>query len=159
MARTHNILPLIDRFWNKVHKGGQNECWMWLGTPNGRYGVIKVGDGSRSMIGVHRLSYEIHFGVIPDAMQVCHKCDVMKCVNPAHLFLGTSQDNTADKVAKGRQATGERINSKITPDDVRIIRGMWRAGGLTMEEIGSMFGVTDSCIDLVVNRKTWKHLP
>jgi hypothetical protein len=131
---------------------------LWTGSKRGRYGHIRKGDKQRTILSTHRLSWEIHFGPIPDGMCVCHKCDNMKCVNPEHLFLGTNTENTADKVAKGRQATGERINSKLNPDDVRIIRGMWNAGGLTMEEIGRMFDVSDSCIDFVVNRRSWKHV-
>jgi hypothetical protein len=50
----------------------------------------------------HRMSWEMHFGPIPEGMLVLHHCDVRRCVRPDHLFLGTARDNTRDMIAKGR---------------------------------------------------------
>jgi hypothetical protein len=56
-------------------------------------------------------------------MQVCHECDNPPCCNPKHHFLGTNQENTADKVRKGRQAKGAMMpRNKLSEEDIAFIR-------------------------------------
>lgn len=92
------------RFWEKVEK--TDGCWNWTACVlkgykgfTGGYGLFGI--GGKSFL-VHRLSWEINNGRIPDGLCVLHTCDNRKCVNPEHLFLGTRGDNARDMVLKGR---------------------------------------------------------
>lgn len=80
---------------------GEDECWPWLGTVDERgYGRVHY---KASKIKAHRVSFEMVNGHIQDGNIICHKCDNPNCVNPNHLFEGTSKDNAQDMVSKGRQ--------------------------------------------------------
>ena len=151
----------IARFWAKVDKSG--DCWLWTGCVGtrtrdwGGYGLLTA---ERRKYRAHRFSFELHHGPIPVGLFVCHRCDVRHCVNPAHLFLGTHQENMADMGAKGRRVPpqGERhASARLTASDVREMRAI-RASGWTFEAIGKLFGVHSVTAYYAVAGRTWRHL-
>lgn len=92
-------VSFIDRFWERVNK--TDTCWVWIGSlfSGSKYGQVKYNGKTRQ---VHRVSWQINFGEIPEGLCVCHHCDNPPCVRPDHLFLGTNYHNTMDSVRKGR---------------------------------------------------------
>lgn len=167
------IERLASRFWNKVDKSG--ECWIWTAcrNPHG-YGKFALSiDGKWRLRDAHRVAWELANDSIPDGICVCHKCDNPSCVNPSHLFLGTQAENLADMKAKKRGTLGdkstalrmpeklprgaENVSTRLTPDQVRAIREQ-RTQGASQNEIARRFGISQSTVRQIVNRKTWKHL-
>ena len=92
--------PLVVRF-NKSYKVSENGCWEWQGSlTNKGYGRIR--NGSKNKVAAHRISYMLYIGTLENNLNVLHKCDNPKCVNPMHLFKGTQSDNVIDMYNKGR---------------------------------------------------------
>lgn len=131
-------------------------CWQWTAYihPTG-YGFTCI--RGRGSVGAHCLSYEV-FNGDRRGLSVLHRCDNRKCVNPAHLFLGTRAENNSDRDSKGRQATGARIfTTKLNADQVREIRAQF-ANGDPKKTIARRFGVTGKNVEAIVNRQTWKYI-
>jgi hypothetical protein len=101
------------RFHSKYERGATDECWLWEST-------VHKAPGTKEFYGkfvhnyhgpkrqksnksfAHRVAYTLAYGSFDYSLHVLHKCDVPLCVNPAHLFLGTNEDNIRDKMKKGR---------------------------------------------------------
>lgn len=139
--------------WARVAKAGPDDCWLWTGPTN------RLGYGWSLRKLVHRTSYRLAFGDFDPSLCVCHRCDVPACVNPAHLFLGTRDDNNKDRDAKGRTRNpgpprgSANPMAKITADDVRLIRAM--RGLKSQREVGLEFGLSASAISLIQRGINW----
>lgn len=160
-ARWTSRTPAEERFWEKVERRGADECWNWQGGKSSLgYGIF--GAGGKNFI-ASRFSYQLAHGPIPDDLCVLHKCDNPSCVNPAHLWLGSRADNTADMIAKGRRVEPSvRVGiahhkAKFTEEQVRNIR-VRHSAGETFATISQDFGVNQSTISRIVYRKSWKHV-
>lgn len=143
----------IERSIERIPFSG---CWIWTGCIQKKgYGhIFHQGTVKKA----HRLSYEAWCGTIPPEMQVLHRCDIPSCVNPEHLFLGTTQDNLNDRQSKKRHAHGiTHARAKLIERDIPIIRQL-RESGLTYEEIGRRFGVTCGPIWRIINGHGWGHI-
>ena len=153
-----------ERFESKVKK--TETCWIWMaGISKDGYGRFRFG---KSKARAHRVSYLIYKGNIPPGMLIMHSCDNPKCVNPEHLSIGTTKDNTDDMYNKGRgpdfcAAVKSRRSykgenhpiAKLSETQAKIIIKDTR----THSVIAKDYGVTRATISHLKRGLTWLHLP
>lgn len=136
----------------EVHESG---CWVWVGNrSDDGYGRVRV-DGKKRR--AHIVSYERVNGAVPEGRMVCHRCGNPLCINPAHLYAGTYEDNYADMVRHGRanRPKGEAIHTaKLTPELVRAIR---QAKG-SNRELAKQFNIGKSTIQTIQSGIAWRHV-
>lgn len=154
MARS----PLPPAFWDRCVVAGPQDCWPWRFSRNRKgYGV----SGTHAAIsGGSRLAPRIAWAlaneqVIPAGMLVLHRCDNPPCVNPAHLFLGTHADNSADMAAKGRSPVTANERSgrlRYMNEQVAEMRSL-RACGQTVQAIADRFGMNPAVASRILDGK------
>jgi hypothetical protein len=89
---------------------------------------------------------------------VMHTCDNPRCINPAHLTLGSQADNMADMVAKGRSLVGTKhTQAKLTELEVACMRSLWKSGTHTTKQLASEFGCGTSQVNRIVNGGSWSR--
>jgi hypothetical protein len=157
---------ISQRFWRRVVK--TDGCWFY---PNAdrpeRYGIVTQRGLKQIHHRANRLSWELHYGPIPDGLWVLHRCDVPACVRPDHLFLGNRSDNMRDAAQKkrlnmqrepGRFRDLNRSRSPLSLDSVASIRARYAAGGITLKALGDEHGVTKYAIWRIVHGRNWKDV-
>ncbi len=159
MPRVYPRKPVTERFMSKVRQESAEGCWLWVAScfaaGYGQFGI----DGKNWQ--AHRLSWTLFRGGIPDGICVCHHCDNPPCVNPAHLWLGTNADNTADRNRKGRAARnrGEAAGGvKLTDTIVLEVRRRVREGE-TQADVHRSMGLTRQQVSRIILRQRWFNLP
>ena len=148
----------INRFNAKWVADPETGCWRWIGAhlPAG-YGILKK-KGERTYHYAHRLSYEMHTGLPSKGKHVLHKCDHPWCVNPDHLFIGTSHDNHMDQKQKNRHLAGQKNgNAKISEQDVREIKAL-ASVGMAQHKIADRYGVCQMQVSRIVRGTRWSHM-
>jgi hypothetical protein len=160
----HLVSGDTARFWSKVQKLSEPDgCWVWIGAQDkDMYGKFTYRQDKKKIdIRAHRYSWELanNWKIGTSTLQVCHRCDHPYCVNPEHLFLGTTQENTEDKVQKGRQARGETCGAaKLTEEKVKEIRELYKTG-VSITQLSNQLSIPNSTIHCIVHRITWDYLP
>ena len=146
---------LLSSFWDKVKI--TPGCWEWMAqTSSNGYGKISFARQFGFTTYAHRLSWIIHFGPIPQGINVLHKCDHPSCVNPDHLFLGTQADNVSDMCKKGRNQYiahrgEENGNARLTKNDIINIR----ASHKTRKELSTQYGISKSMVGKIITFRSW----
>lgn len=144
----------LEKVREKLPVGDPDHCWEWPAARNQKgYGMLfeYVGIEQKTRK-AHRVAYELFVGPVPDGMFVCHRCDNPPCCNPAHLFLGTAQDNMDDAMAKQRRP---HLPRKLSAAQARAIRADPRVARV----IAAEFGLSVTTVYAIKTGKAWRHLP
>lgn len=169
--------PARDAFFTSfVDRSG--DCWLWTRPADADgYGHAWDPVAKRSMA-AHRLALTLALGAdIQPEMQACHTCDNRLCVRNdepgiyvvngvsrprfGHLWLGSTADNTADKMQKRRhvvQLGADHHHARFTESDIRTMHHWYGRGLATSREIARLFGTRREYVNKVMRGNLWGHL-
>lgn len=156
-----------DRFWSKVDRKADDECWPWTaalagGRDGESYGYFRISQPRRQVY-AHRFAYCDSNGVdirsLDSSTVVRHRCDNTICCNPAHLEPGIQKDDAQDMVVRGRSLRGTRSPAhKLLEHEIHEIRKLL-ACGTRHKDIAHKYGVSRPAISVINSGKNWAWLP
>jgi hypothetical protein len=144
---------LKERLYEKTSPNG--ECLEWLGcTGVGGYGRITYKGKS---VYTHIAMWKVEKGEIPNGLCVLHTCDNPKCINIAHLTLGSHRSNMEDRDKKGRWKHPGPYGS-LSSVEAEQIRTSYSTGNFTIVQLSQKFKVAYNTVYLVLKNKIHKPI-
>lgn len=161
---------LINRFWELVEKQSDDKCWNWLGN-KGRHGYGRLMYNGISYYS-HRLSFEIHKGVIPEGLEMLHLCNNPSCCSPNHLEAGTHIKNVQQMWRQNRGSKppvhkgASHHKTHLTVADIKLIRDTYDAAPIIgnrkkfgcLKEFERKYNMSKGAIQNIAYRKHWKDV-
>lgn len=88
-ATREEVLGRLLRYTAK--SSDADGCWLWTGCVDTcGYGRFFLEGKSRA---AHRISYQLHRGLVPDGLVLDHLCRIRSCVNPWHMEAVSQREN------------------------------------------------------------------
>ncbi len=145
-----------DNLWKKVARCGPADCWLWLSDDIGESGYPEIWVNNIAYVAT-RIAYLDFYGKQPGKLLVCHTCDNTLCMNPHHFFLGTHDDNMADRQAKERQCKGEHHYKAILTED-QVLEILSLEGKVSSTTLADSYSVSKSTIKAIWQGLNWSYL-
>jgi hypothetical protein len=126
-------------------------CWVWIGSMrDDGYGEMFVDNKHCT---AHRLAFKLFVGDIPAActnVDVLHKCNNKRCINPDHLYLGTDKDNRYDALLQGAYSDRRTLSA----DERDKVFSLYKEG-IAQRKIADLFCVGRDTIQRVLKEKDY----
>lgn len=135
-----------ERFEKKV-RVVESGCHEWQSTIH-RDGYGKFWFAERQ-VQAHRVAYLLYKEPIPEGLQILHRCDNRKCVNPEHLYAGTPKQNVADRTER----CPKWGNMQVPFEVVQEIRSLYATGRFSQQELADKFGIGQTRVSSYVRLK------
>jgi predicted XRE-type DNA-binding protein len=151
----HQRLKTAEEWFSEKYSVQSTGCWEW---ESGRgYPMFWVGDGYQK---AGRYIWEKTHGVRLSSKQfVCHRCDNPRCVNVAHLFIGSQDDNMKDMASKnrrkGRCKGADNGRTKITKEIAEEIKSLYSAGSVSQQNIADKFSISQPHVSEIIRGVSW----
>jgi hypothetical protein len=145
----HEEIVMYAKAWDKYMNGtgfNKDSCVFWKGPRLNRYGYIQI---ESRKITAHRLSYLIHYGYLPENMDISHLCDKPLCVNPYHLKAVSHQENIRGSVLRGRATRYASV------DLVNKIKEVYATGEYSERDLAKMFNRHRSSIHRILSGRCY----
>lgn len=148
------------RIWSKVRPEG--ECWNYAGAPD-KDGYFRIKLQGKKIY-AHRLFFELAFGPMPEGKECCHTCRTRGCLNPYHVYAGTSAENVADAIRDGThrsthtppppQRREAHYAAVLTEERAREIRCA-RSWGVSIRDLMEVYRVSQTTAYGVAKGERW----
>lgn len=108
---------------------------------------------------VHRLVAKFFIPNPENKPQVNHKNCIKTDNRVENLEWVTKKENCEHAAINNLYRQGVQHHfTKLTPEEVKEIRWLYKQGGITQKSLGKTFGVTKAAIRFIIIRKNWKSV-
>ena len=146
-----------DQRFGEKYVCAPNGCWLWINCRNDEY--PKFWHDGRHIKASHYAWVRANGRGLKHGEQVLHRCDTPRCVNPAHLFVGTHAENMRDRERKGRgnHPSGERNGRAVLAQHlVDQIRAEYVPGIISQRALAEKYGVGQTTVSRAVRYENWR---